>query len=128
MNDPGVEYAAGSYSGYNASWEIEITDTQLIITDTLGTGLSFGGGVDFNGWILEIISGPDIISAAVDPKSTIIPIGLSVVGSKVLMNFAGVGKEDFGSAIINIETTPAPGTLGAFALFGLMGRRRRRSA
>jgi hypothetical protein len=130
----GVEFAAGSYIGYSTSWEINISDTQLIITDTGSVGFPFGTAL-FNGWILKIINGPSIASAVVDGISGFSPFAISVVGGDLLLNYQGVNGTAGSSSVINFQTAsavPEPATLAIFGLglagLGLMRRRKRVAA
>jgi uncharacterized protein (TIGR03382 family) len=124
-----VEYPQGSYPPYNTSWEVDVSDNRITITDVLGTGLSFAPG-SFNGFVLTVVSGPSIVSASVDAASTIVPVDVTVSGGRLFINFAGVSDQDFGSGIVTFVTgdvpVPAP---AALALFGLglvaLGARRR---
>ena len=124
-----VEYPQGSYPSYNDSWEVDVSDDRVKITDTLGVGLSFAPAA-FNGFILTVVSGPSIVSASIDAASTIVPVGVSVSGGRLFMNFAGVSEQAFGSGIVTFVTgdvpVPAPATpaLLGMGLVALGGRRR----
>jgi len=105
-----VEYPAGSLSIYNPSWQIDVTDTSIIITDMRNIGLPFSGGVAFNGFVLRVISGPVLTGASVDGASAFTPGDLSIIGGDTLeINFVGVSGPSTGSvsSIIDISTTPA---------------------
>jgi hypothetical protein len=118
----GVEYPAGSFSLYNNSWQIDITDTQIIITDLTSQGLPFSPAT-FNGWILHVVSGPDIVSATGDGASGFLPSAISVVNGDLLLNFQGITGPAGSSSIINYSTeavsVPEPASLAVFA-FGLL--------
>ncbi len=121
----GIEYASGSYAAYNQSWQVDVQDNQISITDALGTGLSFGTAT-FNGFVLNVISGPQILSASINNGSTIVPVGLSISNGSLFINFSGVSQQPFGSAIIDFTTgdngggVPEPAT-GAMMLLGFGG-------
>jgi protein with PEP-CTERM/exosortase system signal len=129
-----VEYPTGSFPSYNPSWEINITDNQIIITDTLGTGFPYQTA-SFNGWVLTILSGPTIASASPNQFSQFNPVGLSVLnGNQLFLNYSGVAGPDFGTSIIDVTTT-VPGvpdggstvSLLGCALLGLAALRRKLS-
>ncbi len=105
-----IEYPAGSFDGYGDAWQVDITDTQLILTNT-AVGFPFGSA-DFNGFVLKIISGPAILSASVDPGSDFSPIGISVVnGNEIDLNYTDVTHSNSASSssIIDItEASPVP--------------------
>ena len=120
----GIEYSAGSYAGYNSSWEIDISANQLVITDTTSSGFPFGSGVAFNGWILDVITGPAILSASVDVSSVFSPFAISIVNGDLLLNYQGVQGPSGSSSVINFTTAsavpaPAPLTLIGLGLLGL---------
>jgi hypothetical protein len=129
-----IEYPAGAFAGYSDSWEIDITDNQLFITNTT-VGFPFGDG-QFNGWVLTVLSGPALLSAAINPASGFAPIEISIFGSNELrLNFAGVsGPNDFPlTAVIDLafaSAIPEPETylllLAGLSAIGLRLRRRRR--
>lgn len=125
----GVEYLSGSYPTYNSSWQVDVADTSINITDLLSVGLPFTPAA-FNGFVLTVVSGPAIASASINPASTIVPVSASVSGGRLFINFSGVGAAAGGTAIVDFTTAgvpvPAP---AALALFGLglaaLGLRRR---
>jgi hypothetical protein len=132
-----IEYPAGAFAGYSASWEIDITDNQLFITNT-DFGFPFGEA-EFNGFVLTVLSGPELLSAAVNPASGFAPIDVSVFGGNELrLNFSGVGaSNDDGplTAVIDIafaNAIPEPETyamlIAGCALLGFVARRRRANA
>ena len=101
-----VEYPTGSFPYYNPGWQVDITDTQIIISDAGGFGFPYAGA-PFNGWVLTILSGPVITSAAVDPSSQFDPVGISIVGgNQLFLNYSGVGGEGVESSIIDINSGP----------------------
>jgi hypothetical protein len=86
---PDIEYPAGSFASYNASWQVDITGNQMLVTNT-DTGFDFTDA-SFNGFVLTVLSGPTLLSAAVDPASGFAPIDISLTGGNQLaLNFAGV--------------------------------------
>jgi hypothetical protein len=133
-HDPGnvvvsaaVEYPSGSYPSYNPSWEVDVSADQLMIKDATSTGFPFQPA-DFNGFILEVLSGPTILSAAADPSSGFFPVSLSVVGgTKILANFQGVtGGPGALSSIVNITFVPEPQALTMLVTISLLLVHRRR--
>lgn len=130
-----VEYLSGAYDIYNTSWEVDVQDNRITITDVLGIGLPFSGA-DFNGFVLRVISGPAITSASINNSSTIVPVNAQVSGGSLFINLAGVGQQPFGTAIIDVSTAggvvPEPGTwalmLIGFGGLGAVLRRRRLAA
>lgn len=102
-----VEYPDGSFDLYNNSWQIDISDTQLVITDFRSEGLPYSPA-DFNGWILHVVSGPNIVSASADGASGFLPFAISVVNGDLLLNFQGVSGPAGSSSIINFSTDPGP--------------------
>jgi hypothetical protein len=117
-----IEYPSGSFAPFNGDVQIDVTDTQLILTcDSVCFPF---GSADFNGYILKVVSGPAILSATVDGSSDFSPVGLSVVnGNEIDLNFEGVKAPKSGvvSSIIDIDSafpTPEPAT---FLLMGIGG-------
>ena len=107
-----LEYPTGSYFAYHASWAIDISDTQLIITDSLSSGFPFNPAT-FNGWILSVVSGPSILSAVEDGASGLSPFAISVVGGNLLLNYQGVQGPTAGCprrlSILRSTRRPIPG-------------------
>jgi hypothetical protein len=110
-----IEYPSGSFFAYNASWQIDISDTQLILTNAgPSDGFPFQDGT-FNGFILTVLSGPTLLSASVDAASAFSPVSISIVGgNELLLNFEGVTGSGAVSSIIDISTgassLPEPAT------------------
>jgi hypothetical protein len=109
-----IEYPSGSFAGYNSSWQIDITDTQLILTDAApSNGFPFASAA-FNGFILTVLSGPTLVSASVDPSSAFSPVISIVGGNELLLNYQGVTGSGAVSSIIDITTgassVPEPAT------------------
>ncbi|MBX9789550.1 MAG: hypothetical protein K2Y37_11605 [Pirellulales bacterium] len=127
-----VEYPAGSYlSSYNESWQVDVFDDRLTITNVGLLGFPFDDA-NFNGFILKVISGPTILSASADPLSDFFPVELSVQnGTDILINYSDVFHDNTAAAsIIRFTTVPEPGTStlcisGALLVVGVVARRRR---
>jgi hypothetical protein len=100
-----VEYPTGSFVLYNTSWQIDITDNQIIISDEEGNGFPFATA-SFNGWVLTVLSGPTIASASPNQFSQFTPVGISVLnGNQLFLNYSGVAGPRFGTSIIDVTTT-----------------------
>jgi hypothetical protein len=136
FHDPGnvivsdvLEYPSGSYPSYNSSWEVDVSANQWQIRDATSSGFPFQPA-DFNGFILEVISGPTILSATADDGSGFFPMSLSVVGgTKILANFQGVtGGPGALSSIINITVVPEPQAITMLATLCMLLVHRRRLA
>lgn len=111
-----VEYPSGSFSLYNGSWQVDISDTQITITDLLGTGFPYAPA-SFNGWVLTILSGPALASASVDPSSSFSPVDISIVGDDQLwLNYGGVNAQPGSVSTINIVTGEVPEPATAFTV------------
>ena len=129
----GVEYPQGSFPDYNPSWEVNVQDNQIIITDATSSGLPYQPAT-FNGWVLDVIWGPSITSAVTDSSSTIVPVNVFVLGGNLYINLASVDSTAGGSTIVDFTTgiVPEPSTwammLLGFAGLGFSGHRLRRSA
>ena len=129
-----VEYPVGTFAGYNSSWQIDITDSQIIITNAgPSNGFPFSDAT-FNGFILTVLIGPEIAAAVVDGASDFAPAEITVVGgNQIQLNFRGVdapnGEEL--SSIINVrfDAVPEPTTLALFGagILAAAGMRRRGS-
>src|SRR5262249_58191566 len=96
------------YTGYSESWQVDISDNQLTITDVLENGFPFFPA-DFNGFVLTVISGPDIISASADPSSGFSPVSITIEGgNRLLLNYVGVQGGPGGlTSIIDFTTSSA---------------------
>jgi hypothetical protein len=125
-----IEYPQGTFADYNTSWQIDITDNQIIVTNATADGFPFGSAT-FNGFILTVLSGPTLVSASVDPSSAFSPFDISIVGgNQLLLNFQGVdAPNDVISSVINITSSgsvPEPATWLTVLTcgMGLLGARR----
>ena len=133
VSDSAIEYVAGSFPNYNSSWQVDVFGDHIDITDALSTGLPFGVAA-FNGFVLDVISGPAILSASIDGSSTIIPVSANVSGGNLFINFSGVSQQRGGTARINFTTAgggavPEPATWAMMLVgFGAMGTALRRRA
>lgn len=129
----GVEYPTGSYPTYNSNFSVDILANSLVISMT--SGVSFGSA-DFNGFVLSVLSGPDITSAFVDASSNLSPIELFISGGDLYVDFAGLNYGSPWSTTINFTTSnnpavPEPATWAMMLIgFGAAGYslRRRRAA
>jgi hypothetical protein len=111
-----IEYPADSFLQYDRFAQIDITDNQVIIKNTLNAPAPFNGAL-FNGFVLTIISGPTISSAVIDPSSQANPVWIAVEkGNKLYVNFQGETVGAGASTIIDINPIPEPSTT---ALVGL---------
>jgi hypothetical protein len=124
---PGIEYPFGSLAPYSYTLQVDVSDDTLTITLSRGTDFTHA---DFNGLVLQTISGPSIASATIDPLSTFSPSSLSVdSGNRLLMNFADRDVL-FGDsvAIIDLATVPEPGSfaLAAVGIVAIAARHWRR--
>ncbi len=122
----GVEYAAGSFPSYSSSWQIDITDTQIRITDIGGLGFPYGAA-PFNGWVLKTLTGPGILSATPAGDSQFNPIAISIVnGNELFLNYSEVAGPQFGTSTIDITLVPEPACLAVvgLALCGLVTKKR----
>jgi PEP-CTERM motif len=132
VTDASIEYPVGTFATYNSTWQIDVFGNHLTITDMFGNGLPFGAGV-FNGFVLEVLTGPKIASAVIDSGGTIVPASAIVSNGDLFINFVGVSQQDFGTAIVNFTTlstaVPEPASwamlIAGFGLTGATLRRRR---
>jgi len=117
-----LEYHKGFIYPYNSGFSADITDSQLMIIFPNNTSFSIAG---FNGFVLDIISGPDILGATIDSLSSFDPIDITIAegGSRLFLNYSGVSPVS-GSSIINLVTSatsvPEPSLLSLLTL-GLLG-------
>lgn len=135
----GVEYPAlRDFEGVRV--DVDVTDTQLIITNS-GEDGQFTSAT-FNGFVLTIVSGPELFSAIVNPATPdfFVPFEVSFTADTLTLNYVGLGREGQPavagmpagtSSIIDINT-PEPATLvlvgsGVAALVARRVKRRRQS-
>ena len=140
FKDPGnkvvtnaIEYPVGSYITYNSDFQVDVTGTQLILTNT-GFNTIFANA-SFNGLVLKVVSGPTILSASADSSGSFSPISVTVLnGNEIDINYAGVSAAQAGTSIVNIQTVPAstpePGSIALLIGMsvtgaGILARRRR---
>jgi hypothetical protein len=127
---PSVEYPVGSFTGYNDSASVDLTNDQIIFAG--GFGQFFPSA--FNGFEITVLSGPLITNAVPDAASTFDPVSLSIMGNELFVNFQGVNA-GVGTSIIDVTTAastiPEPSTwammalgFGALSLAGYRSRRR----
>jgi hypothetical protein len=116
----GVEYGLGSFAAYNPSFSVDVRGESLVISST--GGIAFTPAA-FNGFILDLLSGTEFLSASVDPTSSLLPTSIFFDSDELFVNFAGVTRLDGFSTTINFTTTnavapvPEPATW-AMMLFG----------
>jgi hypothetical protein len=123
----GVEYPAGSISGYAES--IDLSDTQIEVG--IPVAVSFTP-VTFNGFVITDLSGVFLSASYV---SGVLPASISIAGNQLFLNYQGVSTSAAGNTIIDVTTngvaaTPLPAALPLFATglagLGLLGWRRKR--
>ena len=95
-----IEYPEGSYFRYNPAFQVDITDTQIIIIS--GNTTVFAEAT-FNGWILEPVSGVKITEATLDPGSDLSPT-VNLQDGRVEINFAGIAGNGFSTTTINVSS------------------------
>jgi hypothetical protein len=109
------EYPIGSYSGYKAGCGIDVTDTQIII----GGAGTFFLNASFNGWVLEVINGVNILGASVDPMSDNSPV-VTFTNNRVEINFQGLTIADNSTTIINVSSEPTGAQVPTLSQWGLL--------
>lgn len=139
----GVEYPALlNFDGGALRIDVDVTDTQLIITNA-GEDAHFDATFGpFNGFVLTIVSGPALLSATwnaalSDPLFR--PFEISVTPAQLVLNFVdedstprfGAGMPAGTSSVIDIAAVPEPATLtlvgsGVAALVARRMKRARR--
>ena len=115
-----IEYPSGSFAQYAYLWQIDISDTQISITDPSEFPSAYQQA-PFNGWVLTIISGPLLTSASVNAASDLSPVGISIInGNQLFLNYSGVFGPAFGTSIIDITgpaaAVPEPASVTLLAL------------
>jgi hypothetical protein len=122
-DDPGsrvvngsVEYPFGSYSSYASFIAVEVTDHQMFIG--LASDAHFAPAA-FNGFILDVLSGPTITSASAGGASSFSPVSVTLIGgNEVQVNYAGLFASA-GTSVINLGFAPTPEPSGfALAIIG----------
>jgi hypothetical protein len=125
----GVEYTLGSFAAYNPSFSVDVTGQSLIIASTGGVAFA---SADFNGFVLDLTSSTQFLSASVDPGSSLLPTSLSFDSDEIFVNFAGLTRLDGFSTTINFTTNaasavPEPTTWAMMLIgFGAVGYSMRR--
>ncbi len=132
--DGTVEWAEGAFSGYSDTLSVQITDTQIILSFN-GSGADFAAA-SFNGLDIDALTG-SITSAVTDGASVFDPVGITLSGNNLYLNYEGVSvaAADGQLSIIDYAgtgagATPEPATYGLMAvgLLTLAFLRRRRAA
>jgi hypothetical protein len=83
-----VEYLPGSFVRYNDSIAVDITDSQFILSIVPPANFT---PVAFNGFILRVVSGPDILDAIINSASAFQPVGIEIRdGNQLVLNYQGV--------------------------------------
>src|SRR5215469_7535509 len=82
-----IEYPVGAFPVYDKFAQIDISDNQIVIENTLNMAAPYNSAA-FNGWVLTVVSGPAISSAVIDPASQCNPVGITIVnGDQLFLNF-----------------------------------------
>lgn len=98
-----VEYPVGSYPEVNDYWSVDITSTQLIIS--ADRKYVVFTDASFNGWVLEIVDGPSLVNASINPFSGCAMNGI-LTTSESTITFNLEGLQCFGppvTFIIDLE-------------------------
>jgi len=126
--DGSVEWAAGSFPGYNSSLSVQITASQIILSFN-GTATFFQTAA-FNGLDITTLTG-HISSAVIDASSAFNPIGISLIGNDLFLNYSTVVVGTGQLSIIDYtgtSTVPEPaGYLLAAVGLGALALVRRRA-
>lgn len=129
----GIEYPFGSFPTHSPRFSIDVSDTQLIISFSGDSAGPFGAAT-FNGFIMTVVSGALLTSATSNAGSSFFPVGVSIVGDQLLLNYSGVVVPALGVSIIDIGSAavPEPSALALIcvlllSLFGLGVLRRHRA-
>ena len=129
----GVEFPAELLQG-DTLFTIDITANQLIYRPL--ANVTYGGGVDFNGFVFDFSGAPTILGVSVNaPGSNFNPVSLSFTGNSVTFDLQNLTV--FSSSVLVLDftladtvVTPLPAALPLFATglgaLGLLGWRRKR--
>jgi hypothetical protein len=99
MVSDAVEYPAGSFVRYNDSIAVDITDSQFILS-IFPTNFQ---DATFNGFILRVVSGPDILDAMINSASAFQPVDLEIRdGNRLLLNYQGVDLPSSSTRLMSI--------------------------
>jgi len=100
------------YTSVTAELQIDITDTQLVISNTSTSGSAHFSTSQFNGFKLTINSGPNILSAVADGLSGFNPVDMWIAnGNELFLNYSGVVSGPQSSSVIDVTTVPEPSAL-----------------
>lgn len=126
----GVEYATGAFANYNGSFSVDVRDNSFVINSNSPI---FFGTAAFNGFVLQLRSVTQFVSASVDPTSDLNPVDLSFDSDEIFVNFSGAQSSAPWSTTINFGTdavaaVPEPATWLLMLMgFGAVGFGMRRS-
>jgi len=104
----GVEYAVGSFAAYNPDFSIDLSGSQIIISNATGTTFSTAG---FNGFVITDLSGAFQSVSANTALSNFLPVNLSVSGNEIFVNYSGLVTPGQAVSVIDFtlaRPSPAP--------------------